>query len=129
ALMFASMLIAVPLCAVRVMQHTASAMAVRTSSVDLVKDLIRAKELSRDLMKPVTLTSKPAAKDQPFRYVIEKEGKTLSEVDLPSGVSLIGSVTFDKQGLPETRASFVLSNGPNTISVEVDPKGLVTVPK
>lgn len=125
-LIFASLLLAVPLIALKVMRHTNSAMAVRQSSVDLVRDLIKAKELARELGAPVTLNTHPGKGLMPYSYELEKAGEPMATMEIERGVSCAGSVTFDRTGVPVHPATFILSNGPEVVSVEVDARGMIS---
>jgi len=125
-LIFASMLLAVPLIAFKVMRHTTSAMTVRQCSVDLVKDLIKAKELARELGVPVTLNTHPGKGVMPYSYELEKDGQPMATMEVSRGVACAGSVTFDQTGAPVHPATFILSNGPEVVSVEVDAKGMIS---
>jgi hypothetical protein len=122
-LVFASMLIAVPVFGLRIMDTTYSVLLVNNSSVDLVKNIISAKELAAQQHVEVTVSSTPAAGNDPFGYVVQAGTKTCFQYFLPRGVSLVGSVTFEDSGTPKYPTSFVISKGSRAVSVDVDAKG------
>jgi len=122
-LVFASMLIAVPVFALRIMDTTYSTLLVNNTSVDLVKNIISAKDLAVQQHVEVSVSSVPAAGNDPFGYVVQSGTKTCYEFFLPRGVSLVGSVTFEDGGVPKNPTSFVITKGSKAISVDVDAKG------
>ncbi|HMP50493.1 MAG TPA: GspH/FimT family protein, partial [Candidatus Melainabacteria bacterium] len=103
---------------------------------DLVTDLHVAKEKAVTLRKRVTLKAvqpKPmvfgtVSGNTPFRYVIIYDMEVAQEVVLPEGITLSGIVVFLEDGMPEKPSSFILSQGKRTATVEIDRKGLVSVP-
>lgn len=127
-LIFASMLVAIPFFALRVVDYTATQLAVRNTAVDLVKDLIRAKEISKNFGLSVSVTGRLAAKGEPPAYLLQNGPRTIEEIILPPGVSVIGSITFNEEGMPDHRASFTISKGPKRLHVDVDSQGVASMP-
>ena len=120
------MLLAVPFFAFRIVSHTATSLAVSNTAVDLVNDLIRAKDISRDSGLNITVTSKPAEAEKPAAYLLENGTNVIEQVDLPKGVSIVGAVNFDDRGMPTQAASFIISKGFKSVTVEVDAQGTVS---
>lgn len=125
---FAAMFIALPLFALKVVDHATTTLAVKNTSVDLVNDLIRCKGLAKEHQVNITLTSRNPTDKTPAAYEIRDEEKTVEEVILPKGVNVVGSVTFDPQGLPLHAASFIVSKGIRSAHVDVSKQGDIAVP-
>lgn len=125
---FAAMFIALPLFALKVVNHATTTLAVKNTSVDLVNDLIRCRGLAKEHKVGITLTSKVATDKEPSEYEIRDEEKAVELVKLPPGVNVVGSVTFDAEGLPLHAASFLVSKGIKTAHVDVSPQGEITSP-
>lgn len=125
---FAAMFIALPLFALKVVDHATTTLAVKNTSVDLVNDLIRCKGLAKEHQVNITLTSRNPTDKSPAGYEIRDEEKTVEEVILPKGVNVVGSVTFDPQGLPLHSASFIVSKGIRSSHVDVSKQGEIAVP-
>ena len=126
-LVFASMLLAVPFLAVRIMETASTALTVQNASVDLVRDLLRAKQIANDFTLKITVSSVPANAIEPSSYLIQNGKKSIEKVVLPRGVSLIGSVTFDDKGEPQQKCSFLISKGSKTVSVDIDSSGQISM--
>jgi len=122
-LVFTSMLLAVPFFAFRIVDTTGTALMVKNTSVDLVRDLIRARAIARDFKLPITVSSLQVHATDSCAYVIQNGPRTIEQVVLPQGVSMAGSVTFDETGMPKARSSFVVSKGLRSVTVEVDSAG------
>jgi hypothetical protein len=122
ALVFASMFLAVPFFAFRIVDIAGTSMMVQNTAVDLVTNLIRAKEIAKDYGLVITVSSAPAANDS-CSYLILNGTRTLDQIVLPRGVSMVGSITFEAEGTPRSRASFMVSKGSRTTYVEVDNRG------
>lgn len=127
-LIFASMLVAIPFFALRVVDYTATQLAVRNTAVDLVKDLIRAKEISKNFGLSVSVTGRLPAKGETAAYLLQNGPRTIEEVLLPPGVNVIGSITFNEQGIPDSRTSFTISKGAKKMHVDVDSQGVASMP-
>jgi hypothetical protein len=125
---FGAMFIALPFFALRVVDHATTTLAVKNTSVDLVNDLIRCKGLAKQHQVNITLTSRTSTDKAPGAYEIKDEEKTVEEVLLPKGVNIIGSVTFDPQGLPLHASSFIVSKGIRSAHVDVNTQGDIAVP-
>lgn len=136
ALVFLFMFFAVPWFGLRVVSYTKSQMVLNNITFNLVEDLHATKEkavqtkqkITLKAVRPKVLTFSKATSDAPFRYVIIHGIKVDEEVVLPSGISISGIVTFLEDGRPEKPSSFVLSKGKRTSTIEIDKKGLVSVP-
>lgn len=96
---------------------------VQNTAVEMVRDLIRAREIAKDYGLTITVSSAPSAENEPCSYLIQNGTRTIEQVVLPRGVAMIGSVTFDDKGAPRNRASFIVSKGNRTCYVEVDTQG------
>jgi len=123
ALVFASMLIAIPFFAFRIVDTTGTALMVQNTAVDLVKDLIRAKDTARDFHLSITVSSTSPRGSEPASYSIQNGQHTIEQVILPYGVNIGGSITFDENGLPSTGSSFFVSKGSKTAFVDIDNQG------
>jgi hypothetical protein len=126
-LVFTSMLLAVPFFAFRIVDTTGTALMVKNTSVDLVRDLIRARSIARDYKLPITVSSLQVRSTDSCAYVIQNGPRTIEQIVLPHGVSMSGSVTFDENGTPKERSSFVVSKGLRSVTVEVDSTGKTAV--
>jgi hypothetical protein len=122
-LVFTSMLLAVPFFAFRIVDTAGTALMVKNTSVDLVRDLIRARSIARDYKLPITVSSLQVHTPDSYAYVIENGPRTIEQIVLPHGVAVTGSVTFDETGTPKARSSFVVSKGLRSVTVEVDSTG------
>ncbi|PWT97218.1 MAG: hypothetical protein C5B53_08385 [Candidatus Melainabacteria bacterium] len=123
ALVFASMFLAVPFFAFRIVDIAGTSLMVQNTAVDLVRDLIRAREIAKDYGLVITVSSALPAGNDPCSYLIQNGTRTIEQVVLPRGVSMVGSVTFDEKGSPRNRASFIVNKGARTTYVEVDTQG------
>lgn len=128
ALIFMAMFAAVPLFAVRVIQYTHDQLIVRNVSKELVKDLQRAKTLAVQRQQPVEVSGATSKSAKLFSYVVLIGEKVSEEVVLPESVSVVGSIKFNKTGMPERASSFIVSSENRTTTVEIDPTGLISVP-
>jgi hypothetical protein len=125
---FAAMFIALPLFALKVVDHATTTLAVKNTSVDLVNDLIRCQGLAKQHQVNITLTSRTSTDKAPGAYEIRDEEKTVEEVILPKGVNVVGSVTFTPLGSPLHASSFIVSKGIRSAHVDVSNQGLIAVP-
>lgn len=128
ALIFMAMFAAVPLFAVRVIQYTHDQLIVRNVSKELVKDLHRAKTLAVQRQQPVEVSGATSKSAKLYSYVVLIGEKVSEEVVLPESVSVVGSIKFNKTGMPERASSFIVSSENRTTTVEIDPSGLISVP-
>lgn len=124
-LVFATMLILIPFFAYRVVDSAGTALTVQNAAADLVKDLLKAKNMARDFHIAVSVTSAPANADEHCSYIIQ--GNANEQVFLPRGLSIAGSVTFNENGLPFAPASFILVKGSKSASIEINREGLTSV--
>lgn len=127
SLVFTSMIVAIPFFAYRVVDLTSTQLAVGQTSLDLVKDLIRAKEISKDFGLSITVSGRPRQESKPAAYLIQNGERIMEEVALPKGVSVLGAVTFNEQGIPNSRGSFTISKGWKTQHVDVAADGTTSV--
>jgi hypothetical protein len=125
---FAAMFIALPLFALKVVDHATTTLAVKNTSVDLVNDLIRCQSLAKQHQVNITLTSRTSTDKEPGAYEIRDEEKTVEEVILPKGVNVVGSVTFTPLGPPLHASSFIVSKGIRSAHVDVSNQGTIAVP-
>jgi hypothetical protein len=126
-LIFASMLLAIPFLALRIMETASTALTVQTTSLTLVRDLYRAKEISRVRDLKITVSSVSATTAEPCSYLIQNGKKTIEQVLLPRGLILIGSVTFDEKGQPPSPCSFLLSKGSESVCIDINSQGQISV--
>src|SRR5262249_23027818 len=127
SLVFISMIVAIPFFAFRVVDVTSTNLAVKQTAVDLVKDLIRAKDISKEFGLTVTVSGHPSSTEGQYAYVIQNGNRTIEEVLLPRGVSIIGAITFNDQGVPNSRGSFTITKGWKTQHVFVSSEGIATM--
>jgi hypothetical protein len=125
---FAFMFMALPFFALKVVYTTTSTMAIKNSVVDLVRDLINWQKISREKHIVVKIESKPAQNGQPSMYVVTQDDRTLEEVRLPQGVTVVGSVILTPQGTPEAPSSFIVTKGIRSSTVDIDKQGLIRAP-
>ena len=125
---FAGLFLAVPLFAVRVVDHATTSLAVKNTAVDLVKDLIRSKNIAISRQASIVLSSEHLQGNKLFMITIREKGSkdVIEEVVLPVGVVMLGSITFDAQGKPTQRASFLVTRNNHTSHVDVDAQGRIT---
>ena len=134
--MFLFMFFAVPWFALRVINYTKAQMTLNNITFNLVNDLHSTKKkamqermsVTMKAVQPEILMFSKASSAAPFRYVIMRGIKVEEEIVLPEGISVSGTVTFLKDGTAERPSSFVLSQGKRTATVEIDKRGLVSVP-
>jgi hypothetical protein len=126
-LVFAAMLVVIPFFAYRIVDTAGTALMVQNTAADLVKDLIKAKEIARDFHLNVTVTSAPPTTNEPSSYLIQSGVKTIEQVVLPNGVSIAGTVTFDEGGLPLAPSSFIIAKGGRTANVQINGEGSTSV--
>lgn len=128
SLIFASMVFAIPFFAFRVVDLTSTNLAVRQTGVDLVKDLVRAKEISREYQLSITVSGRPATPTEGTAYTIQNGNRTIEEVLLPKGVNVLGSVTFDEKGLPmQPGATFTINKGWKSSHIRLTSDGIATM--
>lgn len=123
---FAAMFLALPLLAYKVVDYTTTILAVKNSAVDLVNDLLRCKNLAKQYNTSITLKCRVAENNQGSAYEIRDEEKAVEEVILPKGVNVVGSVTFNHDGLPGGPSSFIVTKGFRNSHVEIDSQGMIT---
>lgn len=127
SLIFASMVFAIPFFAFRVVDLTSTQLSVRQTGVDLVKDLVRAKEISKEYGLSITVCGRPATESEGTAYLIQNGNRTIEEVLLPKGVNVLGSVTFNEEGKPNTGAIFTISKGWKSSHVNLNSEGIATM--
>ncbi|MBK8221517.1 MAG: hypothetical protein IPK73_10890 [Candidatus Obscuribacter sp.] len=124
---FMAMFLAVPLFAFRVVDYTARQLALNNAAHELVKDIRRVKEMSSSYDMPITVESARSKGGQSC-YVIRSDRKTIEEVILPRGVTVVGGVTFGSDGKPNHPASFDVSMEHRSLLVNVDMSGVASMP-
>jgi hypothetical protein len=127
-LLFACMLVLLPICAWTVVNITTTSLAVKNSSVDLAKDLNRCKQLAKDGGVNITMVSRRDSVMGPPAYLIQDDQRTIEEVVLPKGVTVDGSVKFNNLGIPDAPAAFTISKGPKKARVVIDATGIISAP-
>ncbi len=126
-LVFAAMLIVIPFFAFRIVDAAGTALMVQNTASDLVKDLIKAKEIARDFHLNVTVTAAPPTSNEPSSYLIQSDSKTIEQVVLPNGVSIAGAVSFSDGGLPQIPSTFIIAKSGRTAQVQIDQEGHTSV--
>ncbi|HEY9776085.1 MAG TPA: hypothetical protein V6C81_20145 [Planktothrix sp.] len=127
-LVFACMLALLPFFAMRVVGVTETSLMVKNTTVDLVKDLRKAKQLARDHALPISVVSRAGTPLEPSAYLIEDQRHMIEEIVLPRGVAVEGQIVFDPAGVPVRPATFVIKKGPKNAQVTVDAKGIISAP-
>ncbi len=128
SLIFASMVFAIPFFAFKVVDLTSTQLAVRQTGVDLVKDLVRAKDISKEYGLSITVCGRPATESEGTAYLIQNGNRTIEEVLLPKGVNVLGSVTFDDTGTPTLPgATFTISKGWKSSHISLTREGIATM--
>ncbi|HIA55357.1 MAG TPA: hypothetical protein EYN91_25285 [Candidatus Melainabacteria bacterium] len=128
SLIFASMVFAIPFFAFRVVDLTSTNLSVRQTGVDLVKDLVRAKDISKENGLSITVCGRPATENEGTAYLIQNGNRTIEEVLLPKGVNVVGSVTFDENGMPTLPgATFTISKGWKSSHVTLTREGIAAM--
>ncbi|HEY9788648.1 MAG TPA: hypothetical protein V6D17_24890 [Candidatus Obscuribacterales bacterium] len=127
SLVFASMIVAIPFFAFRVIDVTSTQRAVKETALLLVQDLVRAKNISKEYGLAMTVSGRPGTKNEPSGYVIQNGERVIEQVVLPKGVTVLGSVTFNEQGVPNARGTFTVSKGWKVQSVSVNSEGIAAV--
>jgi hypothetical protein len=127
---FACMLALLPFFAMRIVGVTETSLMVKNTTVDLGKDLRKAKQLARDHVVPISVVSRAGDSLEPSAYLIEdqRSGHMIEEIVLPRGVTVEGQITFDPAGLPVKPATFLIKKGPKQAQVAVDAKGIISAP-
>jgi len=122
-LVFATMLIVVPFFAFRIVDAAGTTLMVQNTAADLVKDLVKAKQIARDFHLNITVSSAPPTVNEPSSYLIQTGARTIEQIILPHGVNIAGTITFSDSGTPENPASFVISKSGRNAFVEVSREG------
>ena len=122
------MVFAIPFFAFKVVDLTSTNLAVRQTGVDLVKDLVRAKDISKEYGLSITVCGRPATESEGTAYLIQNGNRTIEEVLLPKGVNVLGSVTFDETGTPTIPgANFTISKGWKSSHINLTREGVATM--
>jgi hypothetical protein len=128
SLIFASMVFAIPFFAFKVVDLTSTQLAVRQTGVDLVRDLVRAKDISKEYGLSITVCGRPATENEGTAYLIQNGNRTIEEVLLPKGVNVLGSVTFDESGTPTMPgANFTISKGWKSSHISLSREGIAAM--
>jgi hypothetical protein len=127
-LVFAAMLALLPFFAFKVVSVTNASLAVKNTTVDLVKDLRRARQLAKEHGVRIALVSRQENKMEASAYLIEDDQRTIEEIVLPRGVTVTGMVKFDAHGIPLEPASFNISKALKQSKVIVDANGIISAP-
>jgi hypothetical protein len=128
SLAFLAMFLAVPFFGYRVVDYTSRHLALNNAAHDLVKDVRKVKEMATKFDMDITIESRQPAEGRPAAYVIRSGTKVIEEVVLPQGVSMIGELTFSKQGVPDHPATFDVHMDTRSLAVDIDRNGIVTMP-
>ncbi len=124
---FLAMFIAVPLFAFRVVDYTARQLALNNSAHELVKDIRRVKEMAAQFDMPITVESHRYNDTGQGSYIIRSPKKTIEEVILPKGVTMVGEVTFGEDGSPKQPSTFDVSLENRSLTVNIDKTGVASM--
>ena len=125
---FAFLFLALPFFAYKVVDATTATLAVKNTAAELVQDLIRWKKTAEDEKTAIQVTTRPTVGHKGFAYVIKQDERSLEEVLLPPGVSIVGTVLFDSQGTPNSAATFLITKSTKSQRVEIDANGMISAP-
>lgn len=125
---FACMFLAVPFFAMKIVSVTSILLNLKQTSADLVQDLIKVKQMSKDHSLPMRVVSRLATKSEPAAYLIQDPQRTIEEIIIPSGLTVTGTVTFTPDGTPAAPGEFVISRGNKAQKVEIDAQGMISSP-
>jgi hypothetical protein len=125
---FAFMFLAVPFFALKVVSISSATLSIKNTTVGLVRELETWRAKAKNNHLQITIQSQTGADGKPFSYSVIGNGQTLQEVLLPSGVAMIGSVTFKPDGEPKAASLFIIYKGARSSHVEVDSHGLISAP-
>lgn len=127
-LVFACMIVAIPFFAIKVVTITTTSLNVKKTAADLVKDLIRVKQLAKDHGIAISVVTRPPTQIEAAAYLIQDDQRTIEEVVIPVGLNITGQVTFDLHGVPTKPGEFSISKGQKSQKVSVDAQGMITEP-
>lgn len=127
-LIFAAMLALLPFFALKVVNVTTTSLAVKNTTVDLVKDLRRARQFAKEHGVRISVVSRQENKMEAGAYLIEDDFRTIEEIVLPRGVAVTGMVKFDPHGIPLQPASFLITKASKQNKVIVDANGIISAP-
>lgn len=128
SLAFLAMFIAVPFFGYRVVDYTSRHLALNNAAHDLVKDIRKAKQMASELGIDISVESKQSTEGKGAAYIIRSGQRTLEEIVLPQGVSMIGGITFTKEGQPDHPSTFDVHMDTRSLAIDVDRNGIVTLP-
>lgn len=128
SLAFIAMFIAVPFFGYRVVDYTSKHLALNNAAHDLVKDIRKAKQMATELGIDISVESRQSTEGRSAAYVIRSGPRTLEEVVLPQGVSMIGEITFSKAGEPDHPATFDVHMDTRSVAIDIDRSGIVSLP-
>lgn len=87
-----------------------------------------AQGVARDRNAYIRVRIEPATPDRPGQYVIEEGGTVVERKSFPSGLSASGEATVDPHGVPLAPATFSFRKFGSQVRVELDARGLVSIP-
>jgi hypothetical protein len=126
SLVFLAMLFVVPFFAYRIVDAAGTTLMVQNTATDLVKDLIKAKEIAQDFHLTIAVVSAPSTVNEPSSYLIQSGSRTIEQIILPNGVTIAGNVTLTDSGLPQNQATFIIAKGGRSACVEVSRDGNIS---
>lgn len=96
----------------------------------IAQTLRQLKEQAHELNTFGTLEAQPvgASGQNSYQVIFDKEDTGVRQVALPKGISLVGSVRFDPQGVPERASVLKLRHGLTNVIVVVSNQGAISVP-
>jgi hypothetical protein len=90
--------------------------------------LRHAQGVARDRNAYIRVRIEPATPDRSGRYVIEDGDEVVERKNFPSGLSASGETTVDPHGVPLAPATFSFRKFGSQVRVQLDAKGLVSIP-
>lgn len=111
-------------------QSFVSGFTLRSEAAKVASQLRRIKERAHELNCEGTLAGTPSQPGAVGSYQIsyDKEGESANQELLPKGIILVGSVTFDPQGVPNRASVLRLRQGLDHASVVISAQGGIVVP-
>ena len=90
--------------------------------------LRQAQTTARDRNNNIRVSIKSATADRPCSFIVQEGASLLCEKAFPEGVSVVGIVKFDPQGVPFLPTHFIFRKLGSELQVEVNTKGEVSIP-
>lgn len=101
---------------------------VHDAAVKFARDLRDLESKARGANQFLELKIIPATPKRPCTVVVSSQANELEQRQLPEGIFTSGELEIDPQGVPQAATVFVLSSGSRSCRVEIDARGVVTIP-